>query len=53
MCLLQMKERFNLTLDDAYNLKVERRGLPYGYKEIELILIRRLFKLTFTNIKYL
>ena len=48
-----MKNRFNLTIDEAYNMKAERKLLPYGYKEVELVLIRRLFKLTFTNIKYL
>lgn len=53
MCLLEMKDRFDLTLDEAYNMKAERKSLPYGYKEVELVLIRKLFKLTFTNIKYL
>jgi hypothetical protein len=31
---------------------VEKKGFPVGLRELEVILRRRLFKLTFSNIKY-
>lgn len=32
MCLLEMKNKVNLTLEEAYSMKAERKSLPYGYK---------------------
>ncbi len=49
----ELEDRINLTVDEAFKLKVLRKPLPYGYKEIEIILIRRTFKLVFAYIKYL
>lgn len=49
----ELEEKIDLTIDEAFKLKVVKKPLPYGYKELEIILIRRTFKLIFAYIKFL
>lgn len=48
----ELQSRFGLTPQQFLRLKVEKKAFPKGLKELEVVLRRRLFKLTFSNIKY-
>lgn len=52
MALCHLKDKFCLTLNEIVTLKSQRKALPLGYKQFEVVLMRRLFKLTFSYIKY-